>query len=137
MSTSVSWQDGWLYYRQVCLLSGLMAFKDSLVRDHDFVRVLLLRYDLISIEEEWLDKEVLGEDVVNAVMGMAMVNIAEDHHIFFRVDEGFQSGSIIDLWEDDAYFAWVTGVEKAAFNRIVMRFEGFGVKRILFWLGER
>jgi hypothetical protein len=53
-------------------------------------------YNLISIEEEGLYAKIWSDEVMDSVEWMAVMNIAEHHHILFGIDKCFQAIVIFD-----------------------------------------
>src|SRR5215831_1218947 len=75
---------------ETCPLAGLCRlfavflpffFKQSLVSCHGCGCVILGRDDLIATEQERLNEEILGGQVVNTMQRVPVVDIAEHHQV--------------------------------------------------------
>src|SRR6266700_791815 len=75
--------------------------------------------------------------MMNAVMGMAMVNITQDHHILLRVDKRFQASMVLYLGKDDMDFTRITSRKQATFDRIMMRLNRLSMKSIFGRIVQR
>ena len=64
-----------------------MPFGDSFISNHGLFDVLRIRNNLVATEQERLNKKVLGQDMINPMMWMTMMDIAKNHNILFRVDK--------------------------------------------------
>src|SRR5258708_3323184 len=65
----------------------LFGFPQSLIGSHSFGLILGRGHDLVAREEEGLHKEILRRQMMDAVQGMAMVDVAEHHQVMLRVYE--------------------------------------------------